>query len=83
MLGVVSVHIPWNAISKLKLRWSYMALHDELVILPAMPLSNICWPEYALNVDAIKKQSLILNKVSLALGGWASTNKLAISSVIA
>jgi nuclear transport factor 2 (NTF2) superfamily protein len=34
-------------------------------------------------VDAIKKQLAIRNKVSLALDGWTSTNKLAITSVIA
>jgi hypothetical protein len=34
-------------------------------------------------VDAIKKQLPIQNKVSLALDGWTSTNKLAITSVIA
>jgi len=34
-------------------------------------------------VDAIKKQLPVRNKVSLALDGWKSTNKLAITSVIA
>ena len=49
----------------------------------AMTLSHICWREYALTVDAIKKQSPSHNKVSLALDGWTSPNKLAITSVIA
>jgi hypothetical protein len=34
-------------------------------------------------VDAIKKQLPLGNKVSLALDGWTSTNKLEIMSVIA
>jgi len=34
-------------------------------------------------VDAIKKQLPTKNKVSLALDGWTSTTKLAITSVIA
>jgi hypothetical protein len=34
-------------------------------------------------VDAIKKQLPSRNKVSLALDGWISTNKLVITSVIA
>jgi len=34
-------------------------------------------------VDAIKKQLPTRNKVTLALDGWTSTNKLAIRSVIA
>jgi hypothetical protein len=34
-------------------------------------------------VDAIKKQLPIRNKVTLALDGWTSMNKIAITSVIA
>jgi hypothetical protein len=83
MLGFVSAHIPWNAISNLELRWSYTALRDDRVLLSATTLSNICRGEYALTVDAIKKQLPLPNKVSLALDGWTSTNKLAITSVIA
>jgi len=53
-------------------------------VLPsATTLSNICRRECALTVDAIKKQLPVQNKVSLALDGWTSTNKLAITSVIA
>jgi len=82
MLGFVSAHIPWNAISNLELRRSYQALRDDLVLLSAMSHSNIYRREYALTVDAIKKQLPVRNKVSLALDGWTSTNKLAITSVI-
>ena len=49
----------------------------------ATTLGNIWRKEYALTVDAIKKQLPVRNKVSLALDGWISTNKLAITSVIA
>jgi len=53
-------------------------------VLPsATTLSNISRREYALTVDAIKKQLPLRNKVSLALDGWTSTNKLAMTSVIA
>ena len=83
MLGFVSAHIPWNAISNLELRRSYNALRSELVLLSASTLSNICRREYSLTVDAIKKQLPTRNKVSLALDGWTSTNKLAITSGIA
>jgi len=83
MLGFVSAHIPWNAISHLELRWSYNALRSELVLLSASTLSNICQREYSLTVDAIEKQLPTRNKVSLALDGWTSTNRLAITSVIA
>jgi len=83
MLGFVSAYIRWNAISNLELRRSYKSLHDKLVLQSATTLSNICWREYALTEDTIKKQLPIQNKVSLALDGWTSTNKLAITSVIA
>jgi len=83
MLGFVSAHIPWDAVSNLQLRWSYNALRSELVLPSASTLSNICRREYTLTVDAIKKQLPSTNKVSLALDGWTSTNKLAITSVIA
>jgi hypothetical protein len=83
MLGFVQAHIPWNAISHLELRRSYNALRSELVLPSASTLSDICLREYTLTVDAIKKQLQSTNKVSLALDGWTSTNKLAITSVIA
>ena len=82
MLGFVLGHIPWNAISNLELRRSYNALRSELVSPSASTLSIICLREYTLTVDAIKKQLPSTNKVSLALDGWTSTNKLAITSVI-
>jgi hypothetical protein len=83
MLGFVSAHIPWNAISNLELRQSYNALHDDLVLSSARTLNKICQREYALTVDAIKKQLPIRNKVSLALDWWTSTNIVAITLVIA
>ena len=82
MLGFVSAHIPWNAISNLELVWSYKMLLDELLLPSTTTLSNICRREYALGVDAIRKQLLSRNEVSLALDGWTSTNKLTITSVI-
>jgi len=82
MLEFVSAHIPWNVISNLELRRSYKALCDDLVLPSASTISNICWREYALTVDAIKKQLLWQNKVSFALEGWTSTNQLAIMLVI-
>jgi len=83
MLEFVWAHIPWNAISILELRRSYTASRDDLVLPSATTLLNICRREYAPTVDAIKKQLPSQNKVSLALDGWTSTNKLTITSGIA
>jgi len=69
--------------SNLELQRSYKVLRDDMVVLSTTTLSNICRGEYALTVDAIKKQLPSRNIVSLALDGWTSTNKLAIMSVIA
>jgi len=83
MLVFVLAHIPCNAMSNLQLQQSYRALRDDLVLPFSTTLSNICRREYALTVDAIKKQLPIRNKVSLVFDGWTSTNKLARMSVIA
>jgi len=82
LLGFVSAHIPWNAISNLELRWWYKALRDDLVLPSATTLHNICRRGYALPVDAIKKQLQSRNIVALALDGWTSPKKRAITSVM-
>jgi len=83
MLGFVSAHIAGNAISNLELRRSDNTLRSELVLLSASTLSNFCRREYTLTVDPIKKQLPSTNTISLALDGLTSTNKLAVTSVIA
>ena len=83
MLGFVLGHIPWNAKSNLELGRLYKALRDDLVLPSATTLSNLCWREYALTVDAIEKQLWSCIEVALSLDEWTSPNKLAITSVIA
>jgi hypothetical protein len=82
IFGFVSAHIQWKAISNLQLRRSCKALPDDLVLPCATTVSNISRREYALTVDVFKKQLRLRNEVGLALDGWTSTNKLAITSVI-
>jgi hypothetical protein len=83
MLGLVSAHIAWKAKSNLELRWSYNAVLDDLVLTSATTISNICESDFVLTVDAIWKQLPLKNQRGLALNGWTSMNKLAITSVIA
>jgi len=83
MIGSVSAHIPWTVISNLELRRSIESLRDDLVLPSGTTLSTICRRESALTVDLIKKELPSRNKVSLALDGSTSTNKLAITLVIA
>jgi len=75
-------HNPSNAIWYLELRQSYKALRDQLVLPSILSLSNLCQTDYALIVHAIKNQLPSWNTVSLALDGWTSTHKLAITSII-
>ena len=83
MLRFVSACIPWNTISNLELQWSCKAVRTDLVLLSDTTLSNMCPREYALTVDAIEKQLPPQNILSLALDGWRSTTKLALTSVSA
>jgi len=69
MEGIVSAHNPWNAISNLELRWSYKALESDVPLYSDSTHSNIHRREFALTMDAIKKQLLSQNKVSSALEG--------------
>jgi hypothetical protein len=49
---------------------------------PQLPLA-IFAGDYSLTVDAITKECPSRNKVSLAMDGWISRNKLVITLVIA
>ena len=82
-LGFVSAHNASIFISDLELRRWYKALHDDLVLPSATTLSKICQWEYALTKDAIKKQLPSQSKVTLALDGWTSMNKLDVMLVFA
>jgi hypothetical protein len=55
MLGYASAHIPMKATSDLERQQTSKALCHDCVLLFAITLSNICWKEIALNVDAIKE----------------------------
>jgi hypothetical protein len=73
-LRFVSTHIPWNALSNLALHRSYEAISHHLVLPSAATLSNSCWREYILTVDAIKKQLPSRNKIFLPLDRLTFTN---------
>ena len=83
MLRCVLAHNAWNAISDLALWRSFNAFRGELRLPSASTFSNICRREYSLTVDTIMKRLPSRNKVSLPVDAWTSTNKLAMTSVIA
>jgi hypothetical protein len=83
MLGFISAHNLWNAISYLERQWSYKALRDDLVLPSTMTVNRICQREYAKTLYATEKQLPSQNQVSLALDGWTSMNTQAITLVVA
>jgi len=83
MLGFVSAYIPWNPQSNLEWWWGYDALWRKQVLPTVSIPSCICWREYTMTADGIKKQLRLKIKVSYAVNRWTSTNTLAISLVIA
>jgi hypothetical protein len=83
MFGFHSALIACYAVSNLELRRLYEALHYDLVLPSGTNLSIICRRDYALNMDAMLKQSPSRNEVGSPLDAWTSTDKLAIMSVIA
>ena len=56
ILEFVLVYIPGNTISNGALRQLSKALSSDIVLPSATSFSNICWREYALTVDVIRKQ---------------------------
>jgi len=82
MLGFVSAHITWNALSNLELRRLYKASSDDQLLLSTTTLSNIRPREYELTMETIMKQLPLQNNDRLGWDGWTSTDKLAITSVI-
>jgi hypothetical protein len=83
MVGLVSAHVQWNANPNLELQRSHNALQIELGLPSASTLSNICWNEYTMTVHTIRKQLPSRNNAGLALDRQTSTNKLAITLVMA
>jgi len=81
MLVFVSAHIPWNVLSHPELWPVYNAFWCDLVLPSDITLSIISPRQYALTMDAIKKQLPSQNKACLALDGWTVTHQVAITSV--
>ena len=79
----MSAYIRCNVISNLELGRSDNAIQRELLLSSGNTLSDFRRREYTLTVDVITMQMLSRNYVSLAVDGWTSTNKFAITSFIA
>lgn len=82
LLGLLSAIIPLNAISNKELRRAFFMLRPEVKIPSVGTLTNLLAREYEMTLAAIKQQIPIGQKISIALDGWTSQNRLAITSVI-
>ena len=82
LLGLLSALIPLNAISNQEFRRVFSILRSDVQIPCVSTLTNLLAREYQMTIVAIKNQIPRGQKVSIALDGWTSQNRLAITSVI-
>ena len=82
LLGLLSALIPLNAISNKEFRRVFFTLRPNVKIPSVATLTNLLAKEYEMTVTAIRDQIPVGQKVSIALDGWTSQNRLAITSVI-
>lgn len=82
LLGLLSAIIPLNAISNKEFRRVFFMLRPDIRIPSVGTLTNLLSREYEMTLAAIKGQIPLGQKVSIALDGWTSQNRLAITSVI-
>ena len=82
LLGLLSAPIPLNAISNPEFRRVFSILRSDVQILCVSTLTKLLAREYQMTIVAIKNQIPRGQKVSIALDGWTSQNRLAITSAI-
>ena len=82
LLGLLSALIPLNAISNREFRRVFFSLRHDLKLPSVSMLSRLLESEYDKTIEAIKHQIPLGQRVSIALDGWTSQNRLAITSVI-
>ena len=82
LLGLLSALVPLNAMSNMEFRRVFFTLRPDVKIPSVGTLSNLLAREYNLTLVGIKNQIPVGQKVSIALDGWTSQNRLAITSII-
>lgn len=79
---MLSALVPLNVLSNPEFRRTFLALRPGITIPSITKIRRLLAVEYENTLQAIKESIPKNQKVSLALDGWTSSNKLAISSVI-
>lgn len=82
LLGFLSALIPFNSITNTEFRRVLISLKPGVSLPSVSTLRRLLATEYETTVKAIRDGIPEGQKVALALDGWTSGNKLAISSVI-
>ena len=82
LLGFLSALIPFNTLTNPELRRILFSLKPDVNIPSVSTLRRLLATEYEKTTQAIRDNIPEGQKVGLALDGWTSGNKLAISSVI-
>ena len=82
LLGFLSALIPFNTITNPELRRILFSLKPDVNLPSVSTLHRLPATEYEKTTKAIRDNIPEGQKVGLALDGWTSGNKLAISSVI-
>ena len=82
LLGFLSALIPFNTLTNPELRRILFSLKPDVNIPSVSTLRQLLATEYEKTTKAIQDNIPEGQKVGLALDGWTSGNKLAISSVI-
>jgi hypothetical protein len=82
LIGLLSALIPLNVGSNREFRRVFKALRNDVKIPSVSKLTCLLRNEYGKTLEAIKGQIPRGQRVSIALDGWTSQNRLAITSVI-
>ena len=82
LIGLLSASIPLNALSNREFRRVFKLLSNDLKLPSVSKLSCLLHEEYQKTLEEIKGQIPGGQRVSIALDGWTSKNRLAITSVI-
>jgi len=82
LIGLLSALIPLNVVSNREFRRVFKVLRNDIKIPSVSKLTSLLGKEYDKTLEAIKGQIPRGQRVSIALDGWTSKNRLAITSVI-
>ena len=82
LIGLLSALVPIHSLFNSEFRRIFTALRPDISIPSVSKIRRLLAVEYDSTIQTIRQSIPEQQKVSLALDGWTSSNKLAITSVI-